>query len=321
MGSYVLRRLCQAVPLLVGISVIVFVLLQMTPGGPLVSGEGATQMTPEQMAKLRAQYGLDQPLPTQYLHWLRGLVTGDWGMSYNSGDSVLTMIGDRIPVTLLLTGLALIVALLISLPVGVFSAYRRNSVFDYAATGAAFAGLATPSFWFGLMLLYVFAFQLRWLPSSGLTDLRQDHQGFAALGDLAAHLVLPVCVLAMISVAHLTRYVRSSMIEVLDQDYVRTARGSGLPERTVVLHHAFKNAAAPVVTIAVLAIPELFLGAVITESIFSLSGMGRLFVDSANLRDYPVLLGILMIAAVLVILANLLADVLYAWLNPRISYE
>ncbi|WP_163511325.1 ABC transporter permease [Fodinicola acaciae] len=321
MISYVLRRLVQAVPLLLGISIIVFLLLQMTPGGPLVSGEGATQMSPEQVAKLREQYGLDQPLPVQYLHWIGGLLTGDWGTSYNTGDSVLSMIGERVPVTLLITGLALVVALLVSLPVGVFSAYKRNSVFDYAATGAAFAGLATPSFWFGLMLLYVFAFQLRWLPSSGLTDLRQEHQGVGAIGDLALHLILPVAVLSLISVAHLTRYVRSSMIEVLDQDYVRTARGSGLPERTVVLHHALKNAAAPVVTIAVLSIPELFLGAVITESIFSLSGMGRLFVDSANLRDYPVLLGILMIAAVLVVLANLLADVLYAWLNPRISYD
>lgn len=321
MTSYLIRRLLQSIPLLLGISIVVFFLLQMTPGGPLVAGEGATQQTPEQMAKLREQYGLDKPLPIQYLSWIGGVVTGDWGISYNSGEPVMGMIAERIPITLLLTGLALFVALLISLPVGILSAYKRYSAFDYASTGVAFAGLSTPSFWFGLMLLYVFSFQLHLLPSSGISDLRENHQGLAAFGDLAMHLLMPVLVLSLITVAQLTRYVRSSMVEVLDQDYVRTARGSGLPERIVVMHHAFKNAATPVVTIAVLAIPELFLGAVITESIFSLPGMGRLFVESANLRDYPVLLGILMVAAVLVVLANLLADVVYGWLNPRISYE
>ncbi|MQA81047.1 MAG: ABC transporter permease subunit [Streptosporangiales bacterium] len=321
MTSYLIRRLLQSIPLLAGISIVVFLLLQMTPGGPLVAGEGATQASPEQMAQLREQYGLDKPLPTQYANWIGGLVTGDWGVSYNSGEPVIGMIAERVPLTLLLTGMALLVALLIALPVGIVSAYRRNSVFDYTSTGMAFAGLSTPSFWFGLMLLYVFSYQLHWLPSSGISDLRSDHQGLAAAVDLGAHLIMPVTVLSLITVAQLTRYVRSAMIEVLDQDYVRTARGSGLPERIVVLHHAFKNAATPVVTIAVLSVPELFLGAVITESIFSLPGMGRIFVESANLRDYPVLLGILMVAAVLVVLANLLADLVYGWLNPRISYE
>lgn len=273
------------------------------------------------MERLRARYGLDDPLPVQYLNWLRGVVTGDWGVSYNTGRPVLEAIGERIPTTLLVTGLALLVSLLIAIPVGIYAATRQYSVFDYICTGASFAGLATPSFWFGLMLLYVFTFQLGWLPSSGLVDLRAQYEGFDKVLDMAAHLVMPVTVLALVSVAGLTRYVRSSMLEVLSQDYVRTARGSGLPERIVVWEHAFKNAAIPLVTITVLTIPELFLGAVITESIFGLPGMGRLFVESANLRDYPVLLGILMIASLLVVAANLLADLLYGWLDPRISLE
>ncbi len=170
------------------------------------------------------------------------------------------------------------------------------------------------------MLLYVFSFQLGWLPSSGLEDLRQAHVGLAAVWDRLSHLIMPVAVLALIATAQLTRYVRGSMLEVLHEDYVRTARGNGLPERNVIVRHAFRNAAIPVVTIAVLMIPELFLGAVITESIFAIPGMGRLFIDSADLRDYPVLLGILTIAALLVVVTNLLADLLYGLLDPRISY-
>ncbi|WP_232663975.1 ABC transporter permease [Pseudonocardia sp. TRM90224] len=321
MTAYVIRRCLQAIPLLLGISVIIFVLLQMTPGGPMAAGEGAaTQVSPEQIARLRGRYGLDDPLVVQYFNWLGGVLTGDWGSSFDTGRPVLEAIGARVPVTLQLTVVALVLSVLIAVVVGVFAASRQNSLVDHAATGASFIGLSTPSFWFGIMLLYVFSFQLRLLPSSGLTDLRARHTGFAAVLDQAEHLILPVAVLSLMSVASLTRYVRSSMIDVLGQDYLRTARGSGLPERTVVLRHGLPNAAIPVVTVAVLALPELFLGAVITETIFGLPGMGRLFVESADLRDYPVLLGILLIAAVLVVVSNLLADVLYGRLDPRITY-
>jgi len=248
-------------------------------------------------------------------------MTGDWGVSYDTGQPVLQTITERLPTTLVLTGLAFTVSLLIAIPVGIIAATRQYSMFDYASTGLSFAGIATPSFWFGLMLLYVFSFQLDWLPSSGLTDLREDYVGLAAVWDRTSHLIMPVAVLALIATANLARYVRASMLEVLGQDYVRTARGSGLPERVVIVQHAGKNASIPVVTIATLMVPDLFLGAVITETIFSIPGMGALFVHSAELRDYPVLLGILVIAAVLVVITNLAADVLYGFLDPRISYE
>lgn len=321
MAAYVARRALQAVPLLFGISIVIFLMLQMAPGGPLASGEAsAARLTPEQIERLRGAYGLDDPLSVQYLRWVGGLLQGDWGTSYSTGRPVLTVIAERIPTTLLLSGSAFAVAILIAVPVGVAAATRQYSIFDYLSTGLTFAGIATPSFWFGLMLLFVFTSTLGWLPSSGLEDLRRDHEGFAAVWDRVQHLLMPVAVLALIATANLTRYVRSSMLEVLGRDYIRTARGNGLPERVVVVQHGLRNAAIPVVTIAIITIPELFLGAVITESIFAIPGMGRLFIESANLRDYPVLLGILVIASVLVVLANLLADVLYGLLDPRISY-
>jgi peptide/nickel transport system permease protein len=321
MGSYLIRRSLQAVPLLLGISLLIFLLLQMTPGGPLAASEGSSRVTPEQIERLRGRYGLDDPIPVQYLKWLGGVVTGDWGIAYNTGRPVLEVIGERVPTTLLVGGTALLVSLLIAVPVGVLAAARQYSPFDYASTGLSFVGMATPSFWFGMMLLFVFSFQLRWLPSSGLEDLRARSEGFAAVLDTAQHLIMPVTVLSLITVAQLTRYVRSSMLEVLGQDYVRTARGSGLPERTVIMSHALKNASIPVLTIAVTMVPELLFTAVITESIFALPGMGRLFIESANLRDYPVLLGLLMIASAVVVVANLIADLLYGWLDPRITYE
>lgn len=319
MRAYLIRRVLQAIPLLFGISVIVFLLLQMTPGGPLAAGEGgASSASTQQIEQMQARLGLDDPLYVQYLRWLGGMLTGDWGTSFNSGTPVLEAIGGRLPTTIMLSGSAFVVSIVLALVVGIVAAVRHRSAFDYVSTGLSFAGLAIPSFWFGLMLLYVFSFQLDWLPSSGLHDLRNPKDGFEGFLDTVRHLIMPVTVLSLVSVASLTRYVRSSMLDVLGQDYIRTARGSGLSERTVILGHALRNAAIPVVTVAVVTIPELFLGAVITESIFGLPGMGRLFIESATARDYPVLLGILVIAAVLVVTANLLADVLYSRLDPRI---
>lgn len=322
MVNYLTRRLLMSVPLLIGISIVVFGLLQATPGGPLSNGgEGAgAQLSSEQIERLRDEYGLDDPLPVQYLSWAGGIVTGDWGTSLRTGRPVLEMIVDRLPATLLLIGLAFAISLAIAIPVGIVAARRQHSTFDYVATGVSFAGFATPSFWFGLMLLFLFSYSLGWLPSSGLEDLREPHTGLDGLRDRIEHLIMPVAVLALVTAASLTRYVRASMLEVLDQDYIRTARGSGLPERTVVMRHALKNAAIPVVTVAVLAVPELFLGTAITETIFSIPGIGRLFIESADQRDYPVLLGILVIASLLVVLANIVADLLYALLDPRIAY-
>lgn len=321
MADYLIRRLLQAVPLLIAISIIVFALLQMTPGGPLSVGEGGSNpAAAAQMAKIREQYGLNDPIPVQYLRWVGGVVTGDWGESFKTGQPVLQVIGERVGVTLTVSGLAFLLSTVLALVIGVVAAVNRQSAFDYTTTGLSFIGLATPSFWFALMLVYVFSFQLGWLPASGLQNLRAGYTGFDSVIDRIRHLILPVAVLSLVSVASLTRYVRSSMLDVLAQDYIRTARGSGLAERTVVVGHALKNAAIPVTTVVLLGIPEIFLGAVITETIFGLPGMGRLFIESANERDYPVLLGLLMIAALLVVIANLVADLVYARLDPRISY-
>lgn len=324
MSRYAVRRLLQAIPLLIGISAILFVMLQMTPGGPLAVGEMAGssgRMTAEDLQRLRNKYGLDDPIPVQYLNWAGDLLRGDWGTSFNTGLPVLRMIGERLPTTLLVMGLSFLVTLLLAIPIGILAALRRYTFFDYLTTSVSFLGIAVPSFWFALMLMFVFSFTLDWLPSVGLSDPRVDHGGLAAVKDRAAHLVMPVAVLALTSTASITRYVRAAMLDVIDQDYVRTAHAKGLARRTVVGVHALKNGAIPIVTVLALELPDLFIGAVIVESVFAISGMGRLFIESANLRDYPVLMGVLMIAAALVVAFNLLADLLYGLLDPRIRYR
>ncbi|MCU0486133.1 MAG: ABC transporter permease [Anaerolineales bacterium] len=320
MSAYILRRLLQSIPLILVISVIIFLLIQMTPGGPLAIGEsiGTGRVTPEQLERLRARYGLDQPLILRYFYWLRDFLRGDWGTSFNTGRPVLEMILERLPTTLLLTGLAYGVMLVLSFPIGIYSSVRQYSFFDYVLTSLAFIGISIPSFWFGLLLLYLFSFQTSLLPAFGLNDVTQEFTGFARLWDMARHLIMPVSVLALIDTAAVTRYIRASMLDTIHQDYVRTARAKGLWERRVILKHVLRNATIPIVTILALRIPDLFLGTVVTETIFSIPGMGRLFIMSADLRDYPVLMGILVIASVLVIFSNLLADLLYAVLDPRI---
>jgi peptide/nickel transport system permease protein len=324
MGRYLLRRLIQSVPLLLGISILTFLLLQATPGGPLAMSEnpGASgRVTAETLARLRARYGLDDPIYIQYLNWLKGTVQGDWGTSFNTGRPVLTMITERLPTTLQLTGLSLLVTLLIALPIGLISAIKQYSWFDYLATSFSFFGISIPSFWLALMLVYCFAFKLDILPNAGLSDPRIAYHGWDALLDRGKHLIMPVAVLSLTSTASLTRYLRASMLDVIGQDYIRTARAKGLKERAIVIGHALRNGAVPMVTVLALEIPDLFIGAVIVESIFAIPGMGRLFIESANLRDYPVLMGILLIASALVIASNLIADVVYGWLDPRISLK
>lgn len=324
MGRYLLRRLIQSVPLLLGITILIFLLLQATPGGPLAMSEnpGASgRVTAETLRRLREHYGLDDPMYIQYWNWLKGTVQGDWGSSFNTGRPVLTMVAERLPTTLQLTGLSLLVTLLIALPIGIISAVKQYSWFDYLATSFSFFGISIPGFWMALMLVYVFAFQFDWLPNAGLTDPRQSYQGWDALVDRGKHLIMPVAVLSLTSTASLTRYLRASMLDVISQDYIRTARAKGLKEQAIVIGHALRNGAVPMVTVLALEIPDLFIGAVIVESIFAIPGMGRLFIESANLRDYPVLMGILLIASALVIASNLIADVVYGWLDPRISLK
>lgn len=317
MGRYVTRRLIQAIPLLLGISLISFGILKAVPGGPTAAYEGNPNFTDEDLRRLEAAFGLDQPVHVQYLNWLTHFVQGDWGYSYSGGQPVLQLILERLPNTLYLTIVAYLVVLLIAVPIGVLTATRQYSWFDHIVTGSTFAFLSTPTFWLGLLLLLFFGLQLRWLPLGGIQTLGTDF----SLVDRLRHLILPVATLALVQIGSYTRFLRASMLETIHQDFMRTARAKGLVERVVVRRHALKNAAIPLVTVAALDLPDLFAGALVTEQIFGWPGMGRLFWDSATRFDYPVLMGILAITSILIVLANLLADVVYGYLDPRIRYS
>ncbi len=317
MGRYVLRRLVIALPLLLGISLISFLILKAVPGGPLAAYENNPSVTPADIARLEHEFGLDRPLYEQYLAWLGKFLTGDWGYSYAAHLPVLRLIGERLPNTVYLMSVVYVVTLAVAIPVGVLTAVRQYSWFDHLVTGFTFVGLSMPTFWLGLLLILLFGLALRLLPMGGMSTLGA---GFD-VGDRVRHLILPVATLAFVGAGHYVRYLRASMLETLNQDYLRTARAKGLAERVVVGRHALKNAAIPLVTIAALDLPELFAGALITETIFGWPGMGRLFWDAATRFDYPILMGILAVSAALIILANLVADVLYAYLDPRIRYS
>lgn len=317
MGRYVIRRLVQTLPLLFAISVVSFAILKFTPGGPLSAYEGNPDFTEADRLRLEKAFGLDQPLPVQYASWIGSFVRLDWGYSYSSHQPVLSLIGERLPNTLYLMGTVFLVVLLIAIPVGVFTSTKQYSVFDHVITGATFAFLSTPTFWLGLLLIIVFGLQLRWLPLGGIATTGADFDVI----DRLRHLVLPVMTLALVQVGGHVRYLRASMLETIGQDYMRTARAKGLSEWALTMRHAFKNAAIPLVTIVALDLPELFVGALVTEQIFGWPGMGRLFWDAATRSDYPVLQGILAVSSALIVLANLAADVVYGYLDPRIRYS
>ncbi len=320
MQRYVLGRLAQAVPLLLLITLLVFGLTLLLPGGPLAQFADDPSLSAADFQQLRHYYGLDQPAPVRYVQWLGGMLRGDFGTSYASHQPVATLIGERLPNTLLLQGLALLATLAIALPLGVLAAVRQHSWVDYLATLLSSVGHAVPTFWSGLLAIIFFAVQLRaWglpaLPATGMVTLGANGGG---LPDRLAHLILPVAVLALFNASQYTRYVRTAMLDVLGQDYLRTGRAKGLGERAVIVRHALRNAALPVVTLLALEVPALFSGAVVVESIFAWPGMGRLFLDSAQRFDYPVLLGLVTIVATLVIVMALACDLVYAWLDPRI---
>jgi peptide/nickel transport system permease protein len=251
------------------------------------------------------------------LTWLARFIVGDWGYSLASHQPVLALIGERLPNTIYLMAAVYLVTLLLALPVGVLTSIRQYSWFDHFVTGSTFAFLSTPTFWLGLLLILLLGLQLRWLPLGGMQTLGTEWD----LLDRIRHLVLPVATLSLVGIGSYTRYLRASMLETLNQEYMRTARAKGLGERLVVGRHALKNAAIPLVTVAALDLPDLFVGALVTEQIFGWPGMGRLFWDAATRFDYPVLMGILAVSAALVILANLIADVIYGYLDPRIRYS
>ena len=318
MLKYVGKRILQAIPMLFAITIIIFALLQAMPGDPLDMYLENPNATPEAIERIKEAHGLNDPVHIQYLNWLKGILTGDWGVSINSRRPVLTLIGERLMPTLQLTGTSFLLALIIAVPVGVYSAIHKGKVFDNVATPITFLGISMPSFWFGLILQLVFAVGLRLLPSGGRVSVAGAGAGSAL--DVARHLVLPSIVLSLIYFASWTRYTRSNFLDVLGQDFIRTARAKGLQEKKVLFVHALRNALIPMVTVIMLDIPVIFSGATITETVFAWPGMGTLFYDSLSKQDFPILMGILLINAALVILANLLADIIYALLDPRIKY-
>lgn len=317
MGRFILRRLIQAIPLLLGISLISFFIMRLAPGGPLAGYLLNPRVSPADVARLEHMWGLDQPVYIQYFRWLSSMLRGDWGWSYRTGMPVLDMIAGRLPATLFLMISSFLLSVVVAIPAGIISAIKRYSIFDYLVTIGAFIGVALPSFWFGLMMQLAFSVKLGLLPSAGMETIGL---GFDII-DRLRYLVMPAIVLGLINMASWSRYMRSSMLEAIHQDYIVTARSKGLANKIVIRKHALKNALIPVVTIMGLDLPAFFGGAAITEKIFAWPGMGRLYVDSVFSRDYPILMGVLMLTATLVVLGNLLADITYGFLDPRIKFE
>ena len=346
MGIYIVRRLLQTVLMLFILSIIQFALVNLAPGGPLVGQGQSRHIRPEQAAMLRRQNGLDKPLPVQYIVWLvgndwmkidpdgdgiadtygtrKGVLRGDFGFSFWTRQPVLTEIRLRLPATVTLMAITLLVALIVAIPIGVISAVKQYSAFDITVTTFSFAGQAIPEFWLGLLLIILFYGLLKnpisgepLLPSGGMASLGA---GFS-LGDRLRLLILPVITGALGWVAWYSRFVRSSMLDVIHQDYLRTARAKGLPERRVIFRHALRNAIIPLVTLFALDLPYLFGGTVFVEMIFAWPGMGRLYYQAALQRDYPILMAVLTIGAGFIIISNLIADILYAYLDPRIRYH
>ena len=318
---YLLKRLLGLLPVFVGITVISFAVMHLAPGKPTdVITDLNVKISLQAKEQLIRLYGLDRPLSEQYLRWLGRILRGDFGLSLKDGRPVARKILERIPVTLLINGLTLFFLILLAVPNGVASAAREGSLFDQAVTGMLFIGFALPTFWVALLALEGFGVRLGWLPVSGLQSLGADRLPMGGrLLDLGRHLILPVGIAVIGDLAGLSRYVRSGMAEQLRQDYVRTARAKGLPESAVLYRHALRNALLPVITLLGLAIPGLIGGSVIFEAIFAIPGMGRLFYESVMGRDYPVIMGILVLGAILTLLGNLIADIAYSVADPRVK--
>lgn len=321
MLHFLSRRLLMMIPLLLGITLISFVVIHLAPGEPT---DLQTQMNPEASSelqeRLRVQYGLDQPLHVQYVRWLSRLVRLDFGESFALDHRpVLDKVLERLPITILLNVLSMLLILAIAVPLGVLSAVKRNSLFDRATTVLVFVGFAMPSFWLALLMMDWFGVRLGVLPISGLKSLGYEYLSFGGqLLDRVQHLILPVFISAIGGLAGFSRYMRSNMLEVIRQDYIMTARAKGLSERVVIYKHALRNALLPVITILGLSVPGLIGGSVIFETIFAIPGMGKLFYDGVMMRDYPLIMGILVMGAVLTLVGNLLADISYALADPRI---
>ncbi len=314
MTRYIVRRLLMMIPLLLGVSIIVFLLIHSAPGDPTAFFVPESEPDPKVRAAVARELGLDQPLPVQYVLWLRKAVTGDFGQSFRYQQPVMGLITERIPATFQLQGLAILLALGLSIPIGIISALRAGSVLDRTATVTTLFGLSMPEFWSALMLLMVFSLNLGWLPSTGMG---QDKP----FPERLLYYVLPASVLALTYTAWYTRFVKTSMLEVIRQEYMTTARAKGLASPTVIVRHGLKNALIPLITVIGLSLPRLLGGSIIVESIFAWPGIGRLGLEAVLKRDYPVIMGLAMITTVVILTLNLLIDLIYVLVDPRISFD
>ena len=312
MQRYLIGRVGQALGVLFVVSIVTFVLIHSAPGGPAILLQG--DLTQEQIRERMTDLGLNDPLPVQYARWLGNLLQGQLGRSLSQGVPVGTLILERLPSTLLLSGAALLLTLAIGLPLGVLSAVKRNGVVDMLVTGFAFFGMSVPVFWLGILLILLFSVQLGMLPSAGMYSLDQPF----SVADRLRYLMMPTVVLATANMAQITRYTSSSVLAVLAEDYVRTAHAKGLASRVVLTRHALRAALIPIITIVGVMLPRLVTGTAITEAIFAWPGMGRLAVDAAVQRDYPLVMGITLMVSAVVIASNLVVDMVYGWADPRI---
>ena len=319
MSQYVLRRLLIAIPSLLGISAVLFFVLALAPGDPFSELATNPNVPPEVQAALRAKFGLDDPIHLRYLHWLNAMLHGDWGFSFVSRMNVDTLILQRLPATLYVIGSAQILALLIAIPVGVYAATKPYSLFDQIANTLAFVGFSLPTFFTGILFILIFSVTLDWLPFVYTTDIKAT--GIHWVLEMIRQAIMPVAVLGLFQAASMTRFVRSAMLDVIRLDYVTTARAKGLGQAKVIVKHVMRNAMIPVVTLIALQMPAVFGGAIVTEQIFRIPGIGSLLISSILSNDTPVVMAVTFVFACLVVLFNLIADVLYGWLDPRISFR
>jgi peptide/nickel transport system permease protein len=318
--QFILRRVVVAIPVLIGVTLLAFVFVNLAPGDPvtaMINPADRAELGPEWIEQRKEQLGLNQPVVVRYALWLGQLARGNLGYSLIGGDPVATQVRGRLGPTVLLMGSSLVLAICLGIPLGILSAVRQYSALDYLATVFGFLTISTPTFFLGLGLMYIFAVRLGILPTSGMRTLGVPE----SVGDLVRHMVLPVTVLALAHTPLIMRFARSTMLETIRQDYVTTARAKGLRERAVLMSHAFRNALIPLITVVGISLPELFSGAVITETIFQWPGMGLLTMRAVSARDYPLILGTIVVTATVVLLSNLLADILYGVADPRIRYR
>lgn len=319
MGTYLIRRILIAIPTLLGISVVIYAVLALAPGDPLAQFAADPSVPPEVRENIRESLGLNDPWYVRYFKWLGALATGDWGFSFASKVPVIDLIGQRMPQTMQVLGLAYLISILLAIPIGVLSAVKQYSLFDNIATTFAFIGFSVPTFFTGLVLILIFSVNLNWLPFIYNSTLEVN--SWETFVQQVKQMIMPVTVLALFQTGTLTRFVRASMLENLPQDYTRTARAKGLTERAVIMRHVLRNSLIPVVTLIALGVPTIFTGAIVTEQIFRINGIGELLIKSIQNSDTPVVMAITFIFAILVVVFNLVADILYGILDPRIRYS